>query len=279
MERRQAVLEDDVRIAGLLQHVHRHAIRLQKTDALFELRFLAHGYPDVGVDDVRALDRVDRIGKLDLASGLLAELTHLVHKLLGREQRLRRDAHEVHAHLGAADHQGVAHVVARVADVHELDLVERLFDVLFDRHPVRKDLRGMIEVREAVPHRNAAVFGEQLDGLLLEAAEFDAVIESAEHLCGVLKRFLLAHLAVAQKRDVRALVVSRGLKRAAGAGAGLLEQQHDVLVRHALRENALFLFGLDLMRQLQKRADLVGCVVEQREKVSSLEHNWFPFCM
>ena len=140
-------------------------------------------------------------------------------------------------------------------------------------------LRASPQVGKTVPYRNAAVLCEQLDGLLLEAAELDAVIEAAQHLCGILERFLLAHLGVRKERHVRAFVVRGGLKRTAGAGAGFLEQQHDVLVRHALRENALFLFGLDLMRELQKRADLIGRVVEQREKVSSLEHNVFPFCI
>ena len=102
----------------------------------------------------------------------------------------------MHTEFCGDDHEGVAHVVACITDINELDLVEGLGDVFHDGEAVCKNLSGMIQVGEAVPYGNAAVFCQQLNIALLKAAELNAVIEAAQHLCRILKRFLFAHLAV-----------------------------------------------------------------------------------
>ena len=69
-------------------------------------------------------------------------------------------------------------------------------NMLFYCHEICKYLRRMIHVREAVPYGNARMLRKKLDDFLLEAAVLYAVVEAAENLSCILKRFLLAHLAV-----------------------------------------------------------------------------------
>ena len=103
-------------------------------------------------------------------------------------------------------------------------------------------------IGQAVPHGHARVGGETLDDLLVVAAVLDAVVEAAEDLGGVDHRFLLAHLGGlgVEEGDVRALVVSGDFERAAGAGRGLFEQQHDVLAGEQVAADAGALFGLEV---------------------------------
>ena len=68
--------------------------------------------------------------------------------------------------------------------------------VLFNRHEVGKYLCGVIHIGEAIPYGYACVLCQKLYNFLLEAAILNAVIEAAEHLCGVLERLLFTHLAV-----------------------------------------------------------------------------------
>ena len=196
MEAGQAMQEFAVRIAGFGHHFRIHAVGLKQLYALGKLVLFAHGYPNVGIYNVRALHVVYVFGKRYGSAGGLCDLLHLVHKLLAREKLLRRKANEVHAHLCRAYHKGIAHVVARIARVYELNLVQRLMHMLLYGQKVGQYLRGVIKIRKAVPYGHAAVFCQQLNIALLKAAELNAVIEAAEHLRRVLKGFLFAHLAV-----------------------------------------------------------------------------------
>lgn len=87
---------------------------------------LAHGDPDVGIDHVRALhgrsgvgDEVERRARLRRDGLTLSDELRIGEVALGRAGR------EVHAHLRAADHEGVAHVEARIAHVDEVDVLQR----------------------------------------------------------------------------------------------------------------------------------------------------------
>ena len=206
MEAGQAVEEDAVGVMGHVHHVHGYAVGGEELDALFELSLFAHGNPNVGVDSVRTVNSGDIFGEFDLCAGGLCKLAHFFNKMILGEESLGSDADKVHTEFCGDDHEGVAHVVACITDINELDLVEGLGDVFHDGEAVCKNLSGMIQVGEAVPYGNARMLCEQLNGLLLEAAEFNAVIETAENLCGVLKGFLFAHLAVGKEGYMCAFV-------------------------------------------------------------------------
>ena len=136
----------------------------------------------------------------------------------------------MHAHLRAADHEGVAHVVAGVAHVDELFALERA-EVLLNGQEVREDLRGVEFVRQAVPDGHARIFCQLLDDRLAVAAVLDAVVHPAEDAGGVGDRLLFADLRAGRVeiRDRHAQIMRRDLERAARPRAGLLENQRSLL--------------------------------------------------
>ena len=161
--------------------------------------------------------------------------------LLGRPQRPRgRDPH-VHAELGAADQVGVGHVEARVAEVAERDLAERLVHVLAEGQEVGQDLRRVPLVGEAVVDGDACPLGELVGDALAEAAVLDRVIHAPEHSRGVLDGLLVTDVRAGRPEvgHVRALVVGGDLERAPGAGRVLLEDQRDLLAAQVLLLAAL----------------------------------------
>ena len=100
----------------------------------------------------------------------------------------------MHAEFGRTDHQGVAHVVAGVADKDELHLIQRFLDAFLNGHDIGENLRGVIKVSQAVPHRDAGVIGEALHRFLLEATKFDAVKHAAKDTGRVFYGFFFAKL-------------------------------------------------------------------------------------
>ena len=274
MERRQAVHEDGVR-GGHGHDFLRHAVGLQELDALGpELGRLAHGHPDVGVDDVGArAGLLHVLGQRDGGAGLGGNLAALGHEIGLRHTGLGAAGHEVQAQLRAHDHERVRHVVLGVAHEHELQALEALREVLLDRQHVGDHLRGMELGGQAVPHRHAGVGGQVLDDLLGEAAVLDAVVHAAEHAGGVLDGLLLAHLGAAgiEVGDAHAEVHAAHLERAARAGGGLLEQQDDVLAFEVAMGGTRQFQVLELLGQLDEVADLVRREIQQLQEVASAQ--------
>ena len=267
--------ENAVGILRSLEHLARDLVRREQLDALGDLVLFAHGSPDVGVEGVRALDEFSVLTVLDDGAGLLADLAAVLDDVSGGRELLRTPADIVDAELGADVHQAVGDIVARVAAEDELALAQRLFGVLHQREDVGECLRRVVNVGQAVPHGHARVGGETLDDLLVVAAVLDAVVEAAQDLGGVDHRFLLAHLGGLgiEEGDVRALVVSGDFERAAGAGRGLFEQQHDVLAGEQVAADAGALFGLEVSGEIQHVADLVGGEVFQRQERTAFQIN------
>ena len=187
-----------------------------------------------------------------------------------RPEVLRGAEAHVHAQLGRADHERVAHVVAGVAEVAERDLGDPLVHQFGHRQDVGQDLRRVELVGQAVPRGNAGVLAELLDRVLREAAVLDAVVHPAEHAGGVPHRFLVADLRAAgpEIRDVGALVVGCHLERRASPGGRLLEDHRDVLALESLLFIARVLRGLEIGGELQEEPDLLGGDVEQRRETS-----------
>src|SRR3954447_7781707 len=118
VERRKAVQELHVRVAGAAKQLRVHLVRPQQADALLPHgRVFAHRDPDVGVQVVDAGDAlVGVVGDRQAGAGLLRDAaTRLDEVRLGPEV-LRCGEPHVHAELAAADHERVAHVVPRVAE-------------------------------------------------------------------------------------------------------------------------------------------------------------------
>ena len=231
MERRQAVHENGVRLChGHLFRVH--LILFQKPDALCPHAVgLAHRDPDVGIQNVCALRALfngfrERHGAAALRRILFCKR----HQLLRREELLRRAGREVKTHLRAGDHEGVSHIVARIAEIGKFKPLERAL-LLFDGKKVGKHLRRVELVSQAVPDRNARILGQLLDDFLTEAAVFNAVIHPAQNLRGVRDGLLLSHLAAARVEigHAHTKVPAGNFKRAARAGGRFFKQQHHVL--------------------------------------------------
>ncbi len=103
------------------------------------------------------------------------------------------------AHLRAADHQAVAHVVAGVAHVGKFQALQ-LADMLTQRQKVGQDLGRMVLVRQAVPHRHAGVLGKLFHNGLAVAAVLDALKHTGEHLRSVGDGLLFADLTAGGSR-------------------------------------------------------------------------------
>ena len=271
----QAVHIQHIGVAGGLQGLLRHPVGGQQLGPLRDQVLLAHGGPDVAVDHVRVLEGIPVIRDLDEAAVFPGSGEHPLHQravhLLG--QLLGPQAHKVHAHLGGADHPGVAHVVPHVAGEHHLHLVQGLVAVLLNGHHVRQDLGGVVRIGEAVPDRHAGVLGQVLHHFLVVAPVLDAVKEPAQHTGGVLQGLLLAHLAAAgvQIGDVAPLLGGSHLEGAAGAGGGLFKQQHDVLALQGGVADAGPALGLQVVAQVQEIADLRGGEVFQSQETPAFQ--------
>ena len=117
---RQAVHKD----GGVLGLGHQRGVDLiggQRVDALLPYggRF-AHADPHIGVDGIGPGCGIGVFGQGDAAAAQAGKLLTAGNKLGVRPVGLRRAGHKMQAHLGAADHQAVAHVVAGVTHVDEL---------------------------------------------------------------------------------------------------------------------------------------------------------------
>ena len=165
---------------------------------------------------------------------------------LGQRARARRCVHPCPA--GADQQQGVAHVVARIAQIGVADLVQRLVAVLAHGHDVGDHLRRMVFVGQAVVDRHAGVARQLLDDLPLETTVFDGVVQPSEHPRGVLHAFLVADLrgVGVDVGDVGALIVGGHLEGAAGSRGGLLEDQRDVLALEMLALGTAVLGALEV---------------------------------
>ena len=233
----QTVHELAVGVAGKFHDAAVHLVGQEHFDA-FLPHFVgfAHGDPHVGVDEVAALHAFGHIVRTDdLSAGFLRGFEAHFIDLVAGLQGLGSHGAELHAHLGRAHHEGVAHVEAGVAEVGEGDLAERLVAVFLHGEEVRKDLRGVGFIGQAVPHGYVGEAGQLFHDVLAEAAVFDAVVHAGQHAGGIGHGFLLPYLrAAGQVGGVAALVEERHFEDAARAGGGLLEDEGHVLAREEL---------------------------------------------
>ena len=194
--RRKAVHKLALGVACLFHQLCVDLIGHQHIDALFPHAVgLAHRYPNVSVDKVKTLHALLHVvGDGKLGTSFLGDFLALFDKIFGRLQFLGGDDADVHTHLHTTDHQAVAHIVAGVADISELHLVEGLIGMLLNGEEVGQNLSGVSFGGKTVPHGDAGIFGQFLDSGLVEATVLDAVEHTTQHAGGVSHRFLDADL-------------------------------------------------------------------------------------
>ena len=173
------------------------------------------------------------------------------------------------AHLGAAHHQAVAHVVASIAEVNEVDALQ-MAKVLPDGEEVSQDLGGMELIGQAVPHRHTGVVGKVFHDLLAIAAVLDAVEHAAQHTGSVGDGLLLADLAAGRVKvgHFHAQIVGSDLEAAAGAGGGLLEDKGNVLAAQSIVADAGLFLCLQVGGEVKQTFDLFGSVIEKLQKAA-----------
>ena len=179
----------------------------------------------------------------------------------------------MHTHLGSAHHQAVAHVVAGVAQIHQLHAAQ-LAEVLLNGQEVGQDLGGVELVGEAVEHGHTGVLSQLLHQILTKAAVLDAVIHPAQDAGGVSDGLLHADLAAggAQVSGAHAQILRGHLEGAAGTGGGLFENQGNVLALQILVGNAGLLLRLQVRGSVQKLLDLSRGEVQELQKVGMIFH-------
>ena len=230
----------------------------------------AHAYPHIGVYHIGVLYGIGVIAQSDGSAGFGGNGLALFHQLRGGPVCLGGAGNKVQAHLGAANHQGVAHVVAGIAHVSEFQ-PGQLAKVFLDRQKVSQNLGGVELIGQAIPYRYGGILGQLVHDLLAIAAVLNAVKHAAQHLGGVGNGFLFADLAARRVKvgDLHAQIVSGDLKAAAGAGGGLFKDQGDVLAGQLLivADAGLFL-GLQVGGQIEQLLDLGRGVVQKLQKTA-----------
>ena len=274
MEARQAVHED--RIGGCdLEHLLVHLIGTHELDPLApELVGLAHGDPDVRIDDRSILCTFSDIGREgEMSACLGGNLLAGSDKTLFRHVLLRSAGTEVDAELCADDHEGVGDVVPGIAHERELASMQVASELLTHREDVCNHLRRVELGREAIPDRDARILGEGLDALLCESAVLDTVKHAAQDPGRILDGLLLAHLRGAgiEIGDIHAEIVAADLERAACARRCLLEEEHDVLALEVAVRLPCMLLALELCREIEEILDLFRSEIEKLQKAPAAE--------
>src|SRR6185312_13080818 len=148
----------------------RDAVRCEKLDPLGPAAlFLAHRQPDVGVDEVRALDTTfDILVEPEAASAAFGKPTHMCAERFFRPQLPGGGDAHVDAHFGGSDRQGLGDIVASFADEGDCHVRQVLVRELAHGHQIGKDLGRMILVGQAIIDRHARIAREQFDLMLAE---------------------------------------------------------------------------------------------------------------
>ena len=192
-----------------------HLVRKKKFDPFLpDIIAFSHRHPNVGVNDVNPGNAFAEVfGLGDFRSRCFCYFPAFFRQFRALPERFRRDGAEVEAHFGGANHEGIAHVVAGIAEIGEFNAPE-MSEMFPNRKKIGEHLRRMIEIGEAVPNRDAGIAGKDFRSFLREAAELDAVIEAAEQARRVLDAFVLSHLRGrgAQISHVHSQVIGRKLK-------------------------------------------------------------------
>ena len=240
---------------------------------------LTHGYPDIRIQDIRAADSLPGIfDEGEFRPGLPGDFHAFLPQGGVRMVFGRRAGDETHAHLRAAHHQGIAHVVPGVPQINQLPSPQRA-EMLPDGQEIRQDLGGMKLIGQTVPDRDAGITGQILDDLLAVAPVFNAVKHPAQHPGRIRDGFLFADLAPGgiQIGHLHPQIMRSHLKGAAGPGGGLFKNQGDVFSRKEPVGNAVFFLFLQIRGQIQEPFDFSRGQIQQLQKMPVFQMEHVPF--
>ena len=97
------------------------------------------------------------------------------------------------AQLGARDHEGIPHIVARIPHISEF-FPGQTSQMLTYRQEIGQKLGRMVLICQAVSDRDAGIAGELLNPGLLKTAVLDAVEHSSQHARRIADALLLSDL-------------------------------------------------------------------------------------
>ena len=178
---------------------------------------------------------------------------------------------EVHARSGRYPHQRVADVVS-VAEVRDADALERA-EALPDRHRVGERLERMGRVGEPVDDRDRRVLRELVDLGLVERADRDRAQEAREDERGVAGRLAARELEVC-RRDVERHPAELGdpdLRADPCPRRRLAEDEPDGATGQDPQLPPARALDLELVREVERRAELVGAPVGDPREAPALE--------
>ena len=163
----------------------------------------------------------------------------------------------MHSQLRTHDHQGIAHVVARVAHVGQLYAFQMPEMLPYCQH-VREHLCGVVFIGESIPYRNACMLCKLLHDCLLKPAVLNSIKHSAKHARRVRNRLFFANLGARRVKVCRphAKIMRCHLKRTARACTGLLKNQCNIFAAQRVVQDAFFLFVLIFCRQIYEICNL-----------------------
>ena len=263
--------EFDLRVAGGGHQVGGNAVAAQQVDAFLPDFFgLAHADPYVCVDEVCAAHGFLRVFRQQQArAAFFGQAVCLRDDVFRRPQGFGCADARIHTQQRADQQQGIAHVVARVADIGVGGLLQGFAAVFAHGKEVGQDLGGVEFVGQAVEYRHAGVTRQFFHDFLSVAPVFDAVEHSAQHAGGVFDAFFVADLAAARFEvgNARALVARGHFEGAAGAGGGFFENQGDVFAAQARFFASGFFVGLQFGGQVEQGTDFFGSVVGEFEEM------------
>jgi len=229
---------------GEVHHVHGHLVLgVEDVHVGGAVHLLVvEAVPHVGVDEIGTLDALDVVGDGDGAAGLLAvgladgeKVDGLVDAdaAVGDLMALGAELHEIHAHLGAHEHEGDADLRG-ITDEGQLAVLDLLAggQVLDHGEQVAELLGGMVVVGHRVQDRGLGVLRELDDVGMTVDARHDDVDEAADHVGGILEGLVTAELDLAGSQVLRVTteLPHGGLEGDARTGGRLLEDHAQRLV-------------------------------------------------
>ena len=110
-------------------------------------------------------------------------------------QFTRRQNTEIKSHNSRADHQRVRHIVATIANKHQLSSLQ-FSDMLFNCHEVSQNLCWMKLIGQSIPYWNASVTRQLLNSCVIKATELNSVKHSPQNLGSVFNRLFLTQLNI-----------------------------------------------------------------------------------
>ena len=151
----------------------------------------------------------------------------------------------MHSKLGACYHQGVAHVVAGIPHVYQLNALQ-VSEMLTDSQHISKHLSRMILICQTVPNRNTCVFGKLFYDVLAKSTVLDTIIHSSKNSCSICNALFLADLGTCwiQIGASHSKVMSCNLEGAACSCAGFFKDQGNVFAFVILSQLASFFLCL-----------------------------------